>query len=65
MASTSAQKGKTLYVMETEGHYWLSSLATNRQECWAHAMKYCRTDNPKKELKADGYRCVAVKVVPA
>lgn len=62
MATVSAQKNKTLYVLASENHYWLSTLATNRVECWAAAKPYCRTENWKKELRDDGYTCVAVRI---
>lgn len=66
MATTSARKEKSLYVLATGEHYWLSTLSTNRSECWGHAKQYCRNpDDYKNELKRDGYKCVKVRVVPA
>jgi hypothetical protein len=63
MASVSAHKDKTMYVLIGEyGHWWLSTLATNRHDCYAAAKGGCRTADYKKELKADGFRCVAVKL---
>jgi hypothetical protein len=61
----SAPKNKTLYVMAGEKHFWLSTLSTNRADCYKEALKYCKgaTDAEKrKDLKRDGYKCVAVSI---
>jgi hypothetical protein len=67
MSSVSCRKNQNLYVLALpSGHYWLYTLATNRAACYALAKPYCRNPaNYKRELKAEGYRCVRVHVVEA
>jgi hypothetical protein len=64
MASVSAHKDKALYVLVGEhGHYWLTTLSTNRADCYKAAKPGCRTENHRKELREEGFRCVRVKII--
>jgi hypothetical protein len=65
MATVSAGTSDSLYVLQIGEHYWLTTLATNRHDCYLAAKKFCLTDDYKKELKSQGYRCVKVRVVEA
>lgn len=55
----SAHKKRNLYVLKNKDNfYWLSTMATNRQDCWGHAYNY----GSKAELRKEGYKCVRVRL---
>jgi hypothetical protein len=63
MKTVSIPTDKHLYVLKTNDHYWLTTLATNKNDCFALAKPYCKTDDIKTELKKDGFECVKIRLV--
>lgn len=63
MKTVSIPTDKNLYVLKTNDHYWLTTLATNKSDSYALAKPHCKSEDYKKELKNDGYECVKIRIV--
>lgn len=56
--SITAVTGQNLYVLTNGKHYWLTTIATNRRDCWLAAKRFCREVDWRAELKRNNWRCV-------
>lgn len=52
------RENKHLYCLRNKHGFWLTTLATNRQECWHRGCVF----GTKEEIKREGYTCVPVVI---
>lgn len=56
--SVSCRKDQNLYVLSRDNFWWLTTLSTNRADCWRSVEKLAS----KSELQRAGYKCVRVRL---
>lgn len=56
--SVSCRRDQNLYVLSRDSFWWLTTLSTNRRECWESVKKLAT----KAELQSKGYKCVRVRL---
>lgn len=56
--TVSARKNQNLYVLAKDHFYWLTTLSTNRRDCWSSVAKYA----DKRTLQQKGYMCIRVRL---